>query len=228
MTDTPIEEKSIWSRIRDYFFETDERRSLLDYFSGPAENSIAFTIAIVALSAKMAKADGHVSVDEVRTLRQIFEINAADEKEVGKVFDLARQDVAGFDSYAQKIYRLFSNRPEMLDDIFESLFILSLSDGQFHENEDLFLEEVRKIFHVRENFYRQLKERHITEGKPNPFEVLGVERTASAEDIRKAYRDIVRNNHPDALRAKGLPAEAIALAEVRIRAANLAYQMLTL
>ncbi len=217
---------TLWDRIREYFSDMTSGNPIVEYLRGPAEQSVAFTISIIALSAKMAKADGRVTVDEVRTLRQIFEFSERDEADIGRVFDLARQDATGFQSYARKIYRMFQNRPEMLDDIFESLFVISLADGQFHENEKLFLEEVREIFHVRESFFRCLTSRYVKDADSDPYDILGVSHDADAEDIRSAYYKIIRDNHPDALRARGLPPETIALAEQRVRVANSAYESL--
>lgn len=220
------EQRSIWSRIREYFSELAEANPIGEWFRGPPEESVSFTIAIIALSAKMAKADGRVTVDEVRTLRQIFDFNQEAEGEIAKVFDLARQDVAGYESYATRIQKLFRGRPEMLDDIFEALFILSISDDEFHENEALMLEDIRGIFGLPESFYRCLKNRYGLNGDRDPYEVLGLSHGASSEEIKSAYHKIVRDNHPDALRARNLPAETIAMAENRIRAANAAYEAL--
>lgn len=218
---------SLWERIREYFADMTAGNPIFDYLRGPAEESVNFTIAIIALSAKMAKADGRVTVDEVRTLRQIFEFNERDEADIARVFDLARQDATGFQSYARRIFRMFPNRPEMIDEIFESLFLIAMADGQFHENERIFLEEVREIFHVRESFFRCLTNRYAHDGEHDPYQILGVEYNASDDDIKKAYHQIIRDNHPDAMRARGLPEETIALAEKRVRVANSAYEALS-
>lgn len=215
---------SLWNRITKMISDLGNNLPLIDLFRGPPENSVTFTISIIALAAKMAKADGEVTRDEVRALRQIFEFNIQDEDDIARVFDLARQDVAGFREYAAKIRKLFSGRPEMLNEIFESLFQIAIADGEFHKNEDIFLSEVAEIFQIRKYFYDELKARFVPGSEPSPLKVLGLTEDANHDEIKSAYRAIVRQNHPDALRARGMPEEAIVLAENRIRAANEAYE----
>ena len=215
---------SLWNRITKLISDLGNNLPLIDLFRGPPENSVTFTISIIALSAKMAKADGTVTRDEVRALRQIFQFNSQDEDDIARVFDLARKDVAGYREYATKIRKLFVGRPEMLDEIFESLFQIAIADGEFHENEDAFLTEVAEIFQTRKYFYDELKARYIPGSKPSPLQVLGVADNATHDEIKAAYRAIVRENHPDAMRARGMPDEAIVLAENRIRCANEAYE----
>ncbi len=215
---------SLWNRITKLISDLGSNLPFIDLFRGPPENSVAFTISIIALSAKMAKADGTVTRDEVRALRQIFQFNAQDEDDIARVFDLARKDVAGYREYATKIRKLFVGRPEMLDEIFESLFQIAIADGEFHENEDAFLTEVAKIFKIRKYFYDELKTRYVAGSQPSPLQVLGLGDNATTDDIKSAYRAIIRENHPDAMRARGMPDEAIVLAENRIRSANEAYE----
>ena len=218
---------TLWNRIRTTISDFGQHLPLVELFRGDPEHSVTFTISIIALSAKMAKADGVVTRDEVRTLRQVFQFNDSDELDIARVFDLARKDVAGYQEYARKIRNLFVGRPEMLDEIFESLFQIAISDGDLHEAEDYFLEDVREILHVRKHFFDELKSRYAPGADPSPFHVLGLTDAATSDEIKTAYRTIVRENHPDQLRARGLPDEAVALAENRIRAANTAYETLT-
>src|SRR5262245_20545854 len=70
---------------------------------GAAEKSIAFTIGVIALSAKMAKADGIVTPLEMEAFRQVFRFSPEEARNVERVFDLAKQDVAGYEAYADQI-----------------------------------------------------------------------------------------------------------------------------
>ena len=110
------------------------------------EKTVAFAIAVIALSAKMAKADGHVSRDEVTAFREVFHISPADEAGAARVFNLARQDVTGFEEYARRIKSMYGEDTEPLTDLLEGLFHIAMADGLYHPNEDVFLHEVSRYF----------------------------------------------------------------------------------
>mgnify|MGYP001800932242 CR=1 FL=1 len=140
---------SIWTRITEALSALTSGEGLaavFDRLRTPPERSVAFTIAVIALGAKMAKADGQVTRDEVTAFREVFQIAEADAGEAAKVFNLARQDVTGFDDYARRIATMFEGQPQMLTDLMEGLFHIAMADGIYHPNENAFLEEVRNIF----------------------------------------------------------------------------------
>lgn len=219
---------SIWSKIREYIQELKEHGVFTHLFIRTPEESVTFTIAIIALSAKMAKADGQVTRDEVRVLRQVFDFHERDEEDIGRVFDLAREDVAGFDDYAKTIYKLFKNRPDFLHDIFESLFQIALADGEFHKNEEYFLAQVAEIFHLPKGEFEKMTMQYFPSKSCDIFALLDIPPGSSNEEIKAAYRQVVRNNHPDQLRARGLPSEAVNLAERRLQSLNEAMKLMGL
>ncbi len=221
---------SIWTRITEAISALTSGEGLaavFDRLRSPPERSVAFTIAVIALGAKMAKADGLVTRDEVTAFREVFQIAEADTEGAAKVFNLARQDVAGFDDYARRIATMFHDQPEMLHDLMEGLFHIAMADGTFHPNEDAFLEEVASIFSLPEEEFAALKLRFVPDATPLPHMVLGIPANASLEDARLAWRKLVRANHPDALVARGLPPEAIKLAEKRMIDINRAWETLS-
>ena len=110
---------SIWSRIAEALAALTSGETLWSVFDklrSPPERSVAFAIAVIALGAKMAKADGHVTRDEVTAFREVFDIASQDEAGATRVFNLARTDVAGFESYANRIHTMFHKDPHMLKD----------------------------------------------------------------------------------------------------------------
>ena len=121
---------SIWSRIAAALSALASGESLADVFDRlrtAPERSVAFTIAVIALGAKVSKADGQVTRDEVAAFRQVFSIPKHEEANAARVFNLARQDVAGFEEYAARVARMFSDRPEVLTDLLEGLFHIALA-----------------------------------------------------------------------------------------------------
>jgi len=217
---------SIWTRISEALralTSGESLASLFDFGRKPPEKSVAFTIAVIALGAKMAKADGQVTRDEVLAFREVFQISKADEAQAARVFNLARQDVAGFDIYAQKIARMFGDGADLLTTLVEGLFHMAVADGDYHPAEDEFIAEVARIFGLSEKKFTCLRSRYVPGAAPDPYSVLGVPEGADLARIRAIYRKLVRENHPDAMVAKGLPAEAIALANTRLATINRAW-----
>jgi len=191
---------SIWTRISDAIAALRDGQPLsavFDRLRTPPERSVAFTIAVIALGAKMAKADGSVTRAEVMAFRDVFQIPPADEMNAARVFNLARQDVAGFDAYAQRIADMFGPGHPALCDLMEGL------------------DELR---------FRRLRARFVDGAARDPFAVLGVSPDASEPELRAAWRAQVRDCHPDRLAARGVPVEAVRMAEQRLVAINAAWE----
>lgn len=186
-------------------------------------NQVAFTMGVIALSAKMAKADGVVTHDEVTAFNRVFEV-ADDEKiNVQKIFELAHQDVAGYELYARQLTNIFGEREQTLEDVLDGLFYIAMADGVMHEGEMAYLKHVAEIFGFNPMDFAHIKERHIGPDKADPYVILGVERGVSDGDLKSAYRKLVIENHPDRAIARGVPEEMVALANERLASINAAY-----
>lgn len=221
---------SIWTRITEALSALalgEGLAAVFDRLRSPPERSVAFTIAVIALGAKMAKADGLVTRDEVTAFREVFQIAEADAPGAARVFNMARHDVAGFDDYARRIARMFQDQPAILTDLIEGLFHIAMADGTYHPNEDAFLEEVARIFGLSEAQFHTLKARFVPDTSPLPHSVLGISPNASLKEARAAWRQLVKDNHPDALVARGLPQEAVRMAEKRMIDINRAWETLS-
>jgi DnaJ like chaperone protein len=189
-----------------------------------ADPGVTFTIAVVALAGKMAKADGVATEREFEILRRIFDVPPQEEANVRRVFNLARQDIAGFEHYAGQIARLFRDNPAVLEDVLDTLFEIAKADGVLHPCEARFLERVAEIFGFAPNEYRRIRASHFAPELTDPYVILGVSYAADDEEIRHTYRRLVRENHPDSLIARGVPAEFIKLATDKLAAINGAYE----
>lgn len=228
---------SIWTRISDALSALANGEPLSVVFdrlrgTSAPEQSVGFTIAVLALGAKMAKADGTVTRDEVTAFRRIFTFPDGEEAHAARVFNLARQDVAGFDAYARKIARLFN--PEghricaddhhVLVDILEALFQIAIADGSYHPGEDAFLQHVAEEFGLDEACFRIVRSRLVDGAPRDPYDVLGLPQGASKAEARRAWKDLVRDTHPDVMTARGVPPEALKLAERRMQLINEAWR----
>ena len=218
---------SIWSRISEALSSLASGEGLaavFDRLRTPPEKTVAFTIAVIALSAKMAKADGRVTRDEVMAFREVFHIPREDEAGAARVFNLARQDVAGFEDYAKRIRTMFGNDQGTLCDLMEGLFHIAMADGTYHDGEDAFLHRVAQIFELPAGSFKQLKSRFVPDAQRDPFDVLGVDPEMPLDEIRATWRMLVRESHPDRMIARGVPEEAVKLSERRLIDINRAWE----
>ncbi|WP_417720957.1 TerB family tellurite resistance protein [Salipiger sp.] len=218
---------SIWTRISEALSALANGEGLAAVFEKlrqPPERSVAFTIAVIALAAKMAKADGQVTRNEVAAFREVFYIAPEDESAAARVFNLARQDVAGFEEYARRIRRMFEANKGPLCDLMEGLFHIAIADGDYHPGEDAFLERVATIFGLPESDFRALRARFVADAAPDPWSVLGVTPDMPIEKIRSHWRKLVRESHPDVMLARGLPEEAVKMSEKRLIDINRAWK----
>ena len=222
---------SIWSRIADALSALAAGEGLSAVFEKlraqpDPDRTVAFTIAVIALGAKMAKADGHVTRDEVTAFREVFLIAPQDEAQAARVFNLARQDIAGYAEYARKIRAMYGPNDQALSDLMEGLFHIALADGEYHPNENLFLQDVATIFGFDDRAFSRIRARFVPDAERDPYDVLGVAPEAGLDEVRAAWRRLVRETHPDQLAARGLPEEAVKMAEARLVAINRAWEQI--
>jgi DnaJ like chaperone protein len=189
---------------------------------GPATSGVAFTIAIIALSAKMAKSDGLVTRDEIEAFRRVCTFPANEADNVRHVFDIAKQDVAGYEAYAQRVGRLLADEPELRRDVLEGLFVIAAADGVLHEREDRYLADVARLMGIGEAEFAWVRSLFV-QSDADPYRTLGITPSASAAEIKARHRALVIEHHPDRLIGRGVPGEFIAIAERKLAAINSAF-----
>lgn len=217
---------SIWSRIAEAIAALAHGEGLAAVFEKlktPPERSVAFAIAVIALGAKIAKADGQVTRDEVTAFREVFHIAPEEEHNAARVYNMARTDVAGFEDYARSVKRMFDDDAPLCD-LMEGLFHIAMADGTYHPGEDAYLRRVSEIFGFDERRFRGLKARFVPDTEMDAYDILGVTPDTPMDEVRKVWRRAVRESHPDQMIARGVPEEAIKLAEARMVAINRAWE----
>jgi DnaJ like chaperone protein len=190
--------------------------------SAEPQNDIAFTIGVIALSAKMARADGLVSPLEMQAFKQVFQTAPEEERNVKRVFDLAKQDVTGYQSYADEIAKLLKDNKKLLQDVLEGLLYVAAVDGALHPEEDAFLADVAGRFGFSPSEFRFFRARFVVD-HGNPYDVLRLSPQATNAEIRLQYRKLVTDNHPDKLMGRGVPPEFVEIATRKLAAINAAY-----
>jgi DnaJ like chaperone protein len=187
------------------------------------QKDVAFTIAVVALSAKMAKSDGVVSALEHDAFTEVFRFAPDQAASVEHVFNLAKQDVAGYEAYAGQIANLFKEDRRLLQHVLEGIMYVAAADGMLHPKEDEFLRSVAAQFGFSDSEFRFFRARFVIDNG-SPYDVLRLSPEASDAEVKAQYRKLVRDNHPDRLMANGVPAEFLELSTRKLAAINVAYE----
>ena len=189
---------------------------------GPAPRDVVLTIGLVALAAKMARADGVVLRSEVAAFEAIVIVPEAERPKVERLFRLAQGTTLGFEAYAAQLASAFAEEPALLADILEGLVLIAKADGAVHEAEIVYLKQVSRLFGQAETEFDAILERHV-HLTGDPYREIGAERAWSDAALKSHYRHLVRDAHPDREIARGLPPEAIRIATDRLAAINAAW-----
>lgn len=179
--------------------------------------------ALVALGAKMAKADGQVRHEDIAAFRRVFQASPENEDTIARFFDLARQTTLGYERYARIISKRFRAQPAALEDVMDGLFHIALADGVVTDAELGFLSRVGQIFGFSEREFKRIKIAHIGRASDDPYLILGVDEDISDIDLKRAYRRMAAANHPDKMIARGLPPELVGMANHKMAMVNRAY-----
>lgn len=214
---------SFWRNIAGLAVRKPDGCENCDCPPGPPGEDPAFSTAVTALGAKLAKADGRAHVDEFEAFAQVFPPDAESARNVHRLYDLARQTTRGFESYAKRLAKRYRNCPTLLEDVLDGLFHIAGADGAVTEDELIYLETVSELFGFSPLVFRRLKATHLGLSSDDPYAVLAVPHDATDAAIRAVWRRQLSEAHPDRARARGLPSEFIEVAEAKAAAINSAY-----
>ncbi len=192
-----------------------------------AGHQVAFTVGVISLGAKMAKADGTVTPDEVMAFKEVFQVPKGETENVARIFNLAKQDVHDYEIYADQLASLLKGNRKLLGDILEGLFHIAMADGVFDPSEEKFLDDVARRFGFTPTEFNYAKVRHLSLLTSDPYQVLGVPRDIDDDALRRHYHKLVLDNHPDKMIARGVPPEFVSRATKKIAAINAAYTELS-
>ena len=182
-----------------------------------------FALCIIVLSAKIAKADGQVTKEEIYTFKEKFNIQAEEMSEVSKIFNEAKKSSFGFKNIADQVGNLFSDNKVLLEQLLNNLFYIAEADGLTSINELEVLRSISQSFHFNETDFQRIFHSRLNNKESDPYKILGVTREDSDNNIRKKWIELSKEHHPDYLIAKGMPKEFIKEANKELSSINLAY-----
>lgn len=184
-----------------------------------------FAICVVVLAAKLAKCDGSVKREEIDAFKRQFRIPPEGVRDIGRLFDQARDSSDSFEPYAVQLGESFADNRGMLEDVLAALFVIARADGALRQSEVDFLRRTHRAFGLDQTAWDrargEIPRPHPDE--PDPYAVLGVARSASGEELHATWKKLMRENHPDTLAARGVPAEFIARASDKVARINAAW-----
>lgn len=183
----------------------------------------AFTTAVTALGAKLAKADGRAEHGEFGAFSDVFQPDPGSERNVRMLYDLARQTTAGYESYARRLAKRYRGCPQLLEDVLDGLFHVAVADGFATDEEVTYLSRVSDLFGLSPLTFRRIQATHLGVGEDDPYVVLGVAPDATDEDLRAARRLRLADCHPDRVKTRGLPDEFVEVFEAKAAAVNAAF-----
>ena len=192
-------------------------------FTAVDQNQKIFALSLIVLSAKMSKADGQVSREELIAVRDKLKIPENELDDVGKIFNKAKEESAGYEPYAQQIAKFYKGNLNVLEEVINILFYIAESDGKVSTEETKMIENIAYIFGLNETQYNSIRESRKSSDKQNPYMVLESNPNDDLKTIRKNYLRLSKQHHPDLLLSKGVPSEVIEESKKTMRSINSAW-----
>ena len=191
-----------------------------------AQPQQVFALSLIVLSAKLSKADGQVSREELVAVKDKLRIPENELDQVGKIFNKAKEESTGYEPYAQQIAQIYQGNLNVLEEVINILFYIAEADGSVSKSELEMIENIAKIFGLKQAQFNSIKESRKSSDKLNPYIVLESSSNDDIQTIRKRYIKLSKEHHPDLLTSKGVPKEVIEESKKKMRAINSAWDQI--
>ena len=190
-----------------------------------ALKQIGFTIGVIVLSAKMAKADGKVTKSEIKAFKEKINVPDNEIKNVARLWDQAKKTTDGFEVYAKQISNLLEKKSSVLEELLNLLVIIAEADGKITNLEKIYLKEVSNIFGFSEQDFERICSSKLHK-YIDPYQTLGVLKDAPLEEIKNKWKTLAMKHHPDRLIAQGIPQDIIETNTYRLKEINNAWDLI--
>ena len=195
-------------------------------FGNQQNSQQIFALSLIILSAKLSKADGRVSKEELIAVKEKLQIPDSEIDQVAKIFNKAKDESTGYEPYAKQISEIFKGKQNVLEEVINILFYIAEADGHVSNEEESMIANIAFIFGLSQNQYESIKESRKSSDKLNPYIVLESQPTDDLKSIRKKYIKLSKEHHPDLLISKGVPIEVINESKNKMRAINAAWDQI--
>lgn len=195
-------------------------------FTSQQNSQQIFALSLIILSAKLSKADGRVSKEELIAVKEKLQIPDSEIDQVAKIFNKAKDESTGYEPYAKQISEIFKGNQNVLEEVINILFYIAEADGHVSNEEESMIANIAFIFGLSQNQYESIKETRKSSDKLNPYIVLESQPTDDLKSIRKKYIKLSKEHHPDLLISKGVPIEVINESKNKMRAINAAWDQI--
>ena len=195
-------------------------------FSTQAQGQRIFALSLIVLSAKLSKADGQVSREELIAVKDKLKIPESELDQVGKIFNQAKEESAGYEPYAKQIAQFYKGNINVLEEVINILFYIAEADGNVSQSEMDMIQHIAQIFGLNQMQFNSIKESRKSSDKLNPYIVLESKPEEDIQSIRKKYLKLSKEHHPDILISKGVPNEVIEESKKKMRAINSAWDQI--
>ena len=195
-------------------------------FRSFAQPQQIFALSLIVLSAKLSKADGQVSREELIAVKDKLKIPDSELDQVGKIFNKAKEESTGYEPYARQIAEVYKGNLNIMEEVINTLFYIAESDGNVSDKELEMIEDIARIFGLNDVQINGIKESRKSSDKLNPYIVLESKPDDSLDTIRKRYLKLSKEHHPDLLMSKGVPQEVLDESKAKMRAVNSAWSQI--
>ena len=195
-------------------------------FGAFAQPQQVFALSLIVLSAKLSKADGQVSKEELIAVKDKLKIPENEINNVGKIFNKAKEESSGYEPYAQQVAQIYKNNLNVLEEVINILFYIAEADGNSSQSELNMIKHIAQIFGLSQSQFNSIRESRKSSNKLNPYIVLESKPEENLQTIRKKYLKLSKEHHPDILISKGVPQEVIEESKKKMRAINSAWDQI--
>jgi DnaJ like chaperone protein len=186
-----------------------------------------FAVTVTVLAAKLAKCDGAVTRLEIDAFKRNFRIPPASARGIGRLFDQARDSSESYEPYAARLAEAFVDHRGVLEQVLNSLFNIARADGPLNAREQEYLRRVHRRLGLDQvawdRAFGEAPRRPMSVDADDPYLELGLTRAASGEELRTTWKRLMRENHPDSLASRGVPADFVARASDKVARINAAW-----